>query len=276
MRRREDDHGTDPVFTRTMTRIAVAAVAVGAAALAAVVLVATHPPQPTVVGQRFDAVGAGLITFEGPAHTEPEVRWLEVGQRFLVTTYGSSSCPEAPTSVRIEGGGLRVGMEVTGGSMCTEDLGPTTYAIAVPEGRTAVERLDVVLDREDEPSLDLALEPHDDDVAPARIATYVSNGFSDAALVSGVLVVRDGCVYLERGTPGEAGADLVLPLFPEGTTSWDGATLTTGDEVHALGERVQFGGGSVSEPTSSRDLSDRPGIPDACDTTNAWGVAPPA
>jgi hypothetical protein len=273
MRRGQDDPGTDPVFTRTMTRIAVAAVAVGAAALAAVVLVATHPPQPTVVGERFDAVGAGLITFEGPAHTDPEVRWLEVGQRFLVTTYGSSSCPEAPTSVRIDGGGLRVGMEVMGGSACTEDLGPTTYAVAVPEGRTAVERLDVFLDREDEPSLDLVLEPHDDDVAPGRIATYVSDGFSDAALIAGVLVVRDGCVYLETEA---GGAGLVLPVFPEQTTSWDGATLTTGDEVHALGERVSFAGGMRSEPTSPRDPSDRPGIPDACDATTPWGVAPPA
>lgn len=276
MRRREDDHRHDPVFTRTMTRIALTAAAVGVAALAVVVLVATHPPEPTVVGQRFDAVGAGLVTFEGPAHTDPEVRWLEVGQRFLVTTYGSSSCPEAPTSVRIEGGGLRVGMEVTGGPACTEDLGPTTYAVAVPEGRTAIERLDVILDREDEPSLDLVLEPHDDDVAPARIATYVSDGFSNAALTAGVLVVRDGCVYLERETPGDEGADLVLPIFPEGTTSWDGATLTTGDEVHALGEHVSFGGGMVSEPTSPRSLRDRPGIPDACATTTAWIVAPPA
>jgi hypothetical protein len=276
MRRREDDPGSDPVFTRTMTRIAVATAAVGAAALAAVVLVATHPPQPTIVGQRFDAAGAGLVTFESPAHADPEVRWLEVGQRFLVTTYGSSSCPEAPTSVRVEGSGLRVGMEVTGGPACTDDFGPTTYAVAVPEGRTAVERLDVVLDREDEPPLDLVLEPHDDDVAPARIATYESDGSSDAALTAGVLVVRDGCVYLERETPGAEGADLILPIFPEGTTSWDGATLTTGDEVHALGEHVSFTGGMVSEPTSPRDLSDRPGIPDACDATTAWGVAPPA
>ncbi|WP_043673853.1 hypothetical protein [Clavibacter michiganensis] len=275
MRRREDDPGRDPAFTRTMTRIAVAAVAVGAAALAMVVFVATHPPEPTVVGQRFDAAGAGLVTFDGPAHTDPEVRWLEVGQRFLVTTYGSSSCPEAPTSVRVEGGGLRVVMQVTGGPACTEDLGPTTYAVAVPEGRTAVERLDVVLDREDEPALDLVLEPHDGDIAPARIATYVSDGFSDAALVAGVLVVRDGCVYLERETSGDEAADLVLPVFPEQTTSWDGATLTTGDEVHALGEHVSFGGGTVSEPTSPRGLRDRPGIPDACDATTAWGVAPP-
>lgn len=275
MRRREDDPGSDPVFTRTMTLIAVATAAVGAAALAAVVLVATHPPEPDIVGQRLDAAGAGLITFDGPPHTDPEVRWLEVGQRFLVTAYGSSSCPEAPTSVRIDGGGLRVGMEVMGGSACTEDLSPTTYAVAVPEGRTAVERLDVFLDRQDEPSLDLVLEPHDDDVAPGRIATYVSDGFSDAALVAGVLVVRDGCVYIDPGMPGE-GSDLILPIFPEQTTSWDGATLTTGDEVHALGEHVSFGGGTVSEPTSPRALSARPGIPDACDATTAWGVAPPA
>ncbi|PPF68556.1 hypothetical protein C5E16_06740 [Clavibacter michiganensis] len=159
MRRREDDLRHDPVFTRTMTRLSVAALAVGAAALATVVLVASHPPEPTVVGERFDAVGAGLVRFEGPAHTDPEVRWLDVGERFLVTTYGSSTCPEAPTAVRPADGGLRVRMDRMGGQACSEDLGPTSYAVDVPEEAAHEARLAVVLDREDQPPLDLVLAP---------------------------------------------------------------------------------------------------------------------
>lgn len=110
----------------------------------------------------------------------------------------------------------------------------------------------------------------------AEIATYRDDGNGMEALLTGTLVERDGCLYLE--TPGYAPdgrSAYWLPILPESTTRWDGTTLTLGDESHRVGDEVSLGGGVSSEPTSPDDLSGMEGIPDACSTEYAWLAAPP-
>ncbi|CAQ02403.1 hypothetical protein ACR8AL_12795 [Clavibacter sepedonicus] len=110
----------------------------------------------------------------------------------------------------------------------------------------------------------------------AEIATYRDDGDGMEALLTGTLVERDGCLYLE--TPGYApdgGSAHWLPILPERTTRWDGTTLALGDESHRVGDEVSLGGGVSSEPTSPYDLSGMEGIPDACSTEYAWLAGPP-
>ncbi|MFT2753956.1 hypothetical protein [Clavibacter sp. Sh2088] len=110
----------------------------------------------------------------------------------------------------------------------------------------------------------------------AEIATYRDDGGAMEALLTGTLVERGGCLYLE--TPGYApdgGSAYWLPILPERTTRWDGTTLTLGDESHRVGDEVSLGGGVSSEPTSPYDLSGMEGIPDACSTEYAWLAGPP-
>jgi len=121
-----------------------------------------------------------------------------------------------------------------------------------------------------------AAEPAAGVAGAAEIATYRDDGGAMEALMTGTLVVRDGCLYVE--TPGYApdgGSAHWLPILPERTTRWDGSTLTLGDETHRVGDEVSLGGGVVSEPTSPSDLSATEGIPEACSADYAWLVGPP-
>ncbi len=87
---------------------------------------------PRVIGEPWDGAGPGALATD-PADTGPAVAWIDRGTRFSVTTYGSSSCPLAPTDLQADEGALRLTMTRTGGSACTADFGPTSWALDVPD-----------------------------------------------------------------------------------------------------------------------------------------------
>jgi len=89
--------------------------------------------------------------------------------------------------------------------------------------------------------------------APVQFATHPVSDAGDAALISGTLQERAGCIYLK------AGDRLVLPVFPEDVRYEDGS-LRFGDLRLALGSEASFSGGlSPSAHGAS--------IPEACSRT---------
>lgn len=103
---------------------------------------------PEPIGDRYDGAGPGALATD-PADTGPAVGWVTEGQRFFVTTYGSSSCPTVPTAIEAGADGPRVRMTTVGGPDCTADLGPTSYALDLPERFRTRDRIVVVLRFED-------------------------------------------------------------------------------------------------------------------------------
>ena len=123
----------------------------GPLALAGVVAVTLSGCAPQVIGDEYDAPGPGVGS-DGSIDTRPVVGWVEPGARFFVTTYGSSSCPTAPTAVSVsdDGRGLDVAMRRTGGNACTADLGPASYALDLPAGFRPLKAFVVSLHLEDD------------------------------------------------------------------------------------------------------------------------------
>ncbi|MVA76471.1 hypothetical protein GC722_10610 [Auraticoccus sp. F435] len=121
----------------------------------------TARAEPEVIGEVYTGAGAGTLGVDGSMDTSPTAGWVEPGQRFYVTTYGSSSCPAAPTALALDGDRLRVTMTRIGGPACTADLGPTSYALALPHELQGSERVAVILELGDGASAELLLEPGD-------------------------------------------------------------------------------------------------------------------
>ncbi|RCK70423.1 hypothetical protein DT076_07205 [Desertihabitans brevis] len=116
---------------------------------------ACTPAAPTVIGDPYTPPRHDPpVSVDGT----PEVGWVEVGHRFYVTTWGSSSCPMAPTALVTEGRSLHVAMTGTGGPDCTADLTGTSYALDVPPGLRGTESLTVVLEMGRAGRFELALE----------------------------------------------------------------------------------------------------------------------
>jgi hypothetical protein len=111
---------------------------------------------PEVVGEPYDGAGPGVLATH-PADTRPTAGWVTEGERFFVTTYGSSSCPTAPTDVEPGPDGPVVTMTRTGGHSCTADLGPASYALDLPERFRSSGRVLVTLRFEDERDVVVAL-----------------------------------------------------------------------------------------------------------------------
>jgi hypothetical protein len=85
--------------------------------------------------------------------------------------------------------------------------------------------------------------------SPVALTPYAQEG--DAALISGTLVLEDGCLYL-RGADGGR----ILPTFPWPGTQWDAASQTV--TIHArqryrVGQRLEAGGGFVTSDTGRSD-----------------------
>jgi hypothetical protein len=77
--------------------------------------------------------------------------------------------------------------------------------------------------------------------SPVALTPYAQEG--NAALISGTLVLEDGCLYLRSG------ADRLLPTFPWPGTEWDAASQTLtifGRQRFRVGQPVEAGGGFVT------------------------------
>jgi len=111
---------------------------------------------PDVIGEPYDGAGPGGLSSSPPA-TGPAVGWVDAGERFFVTTYGSSSCPTAPTGIESGDRGPVVTMTRTGGNACTADFGPASYALDLPARFRDADDVVVSLRFEDAPDVTLAL-----------------------------------------------------------------------------------------------------------------------
>ncbi|MHA7283909.1 hypothetical protein [Arthrobacter sp. TMS2-4] len=97
------------------------------------------------IGDSYPASSTAPLTIGEPWDTNPNVEWVERGQRFYITTYGSSSCPLAPISLDDATNGLMVEMAPIGGPACTADLGLSSYALDVPESKRGSTNFTVTL-----------------------------------------------------------------------------------------------------------------------------------
>jgi hypothetical protein len=96
-------------------------------------------------------------------------------------------------------------------------------------------------------------------VPPDDVA-YSAPGDSFAALATGTLERRDGCVYLMS----VESPDPIVMVFPNLGIRWDGDTLRVGDRKYPMGEEMDFAGGAMAEVPYDAT------IPDACDADVYW------
>lgn len=97
----------------------------------------------------------------------------------------------------------------------------------------------------------------------AAFYPQAAEGLGDA--VSGTLAVTDGCLVVQK-----ADDTAVVPVFGGADATWDGTTLTVGDETFVAGDAVTFTGGHVDEGY----LGPMTYMPTGCDKTAAFFVAP--
>lgn len=98
---------------------------------------------------------ASSVEFDG-LDPKPAVVWADNGEDWFVITWGSSSCPNAPVSLDMTAPGqFSIELRSEGGSVCTADLGPTTFRIAAPDGVTPADSVVVDIG----PGTLLKLEP---------------------------------------------------------------------------------------------------------------------
>lgn len=77
---------------------------------------------------------SGGVPPEAEVTGEPVAVWVEEGESFAVTTWGSSSCPAEPTSVETTDAGIvEISFETDAEGPCTADLAPTTSEFSVPD-----------------------------------------------------------------------------------------------------------------------------------------------
>ncbi|ROS61287.1 hypothetical protein EDF38_0374 [Frigoribacterium sp. PhB160] len=127
--------------------------------LGAVALITGCTSGPTVVGDRYDGAVPDALSLDGPGDTTPAVGWVETGRSFFVTTYGSSSCPSAPTAVGVDDDVVVVEMQQIGGEVCTADYGPTSWSLDLPESTAPADEVAVRLAFDDGSVVDRVLAP---------------------------------------------------------------------------------------------------------------------
>ncbi len=79
------------------------------------------------------------------------MRWAGEGDRLVVVTHGSSSCPTAPTDVDVVGDQelqLEIGLLHPERDPCTADMAPRATEIDLPHGISADEPVTVHVHRE--------------------------------------------------------------------------------------------------------------------------------
>lgn len=95
---------------------------------------------------------------------------------------------------------------------------------------------------------------HGPDGVVGEVALRDADGFSTEALVHGVLVREDGCLYIGSGR------HRFLPVLPRGRVGWDGVVLTFDGGEYRLGDEIFLGGGDAPPGPDAT-------VPPACDRT---------
>lgn len=82
---------------------------------------------------------------------------------------------------------------------------------------------------------------------------------SGGAGLEGVLELRDGCLVVIPTYEGATEpAEPVVPVLPIAVTTWDGTTLTVGQESAEVGSPISLGGGYHDTPVEGAF------VPDGC------------
>lgn len=137
------------------TSVRLRRVGFAAAALASVFLLAACSP-PTSAAESY----AGQPQIEDPLEEnetpepespegEPQAEWLQQGGQIAVTLYGSSSCPQVGTDIRVlepagQGNSVEIEVaEIPEDQICTADFVPHTTVFWTPQNVSATEVLTV-------------------------------------------------------------------------------------------------------------------------------------
>lgn len=104
--------------------------------------------------------------------------------------------------------------------------------------------------------------PDESRASEGAIATYElpPNWGSDAGEARGVLVEIDGCVRLDNSR---------VPIFPSDQVTWDGETLTFGEDQYRVGDTITFAGNEIGDPSELEAE-----IPAGCSAGPFWIVGP--
>ena len=113
--------------------------------------------EPTVIGEVHNGAGPGALAFPVTQDFTPTTGWIDPNKSFYVTTYGSSSCPNAPIRMEASQTALHVTMTRTGGPICTEDFGPTSYALDLPGSLQGLTHITITLEFDEDEKTDLIL-----------------------------------------------------------------------------------------------------------------------
>lgn len=109
--------------------------AIAALAIAGTVLLAGCAGSPYAK----DYAGTPPGSSAGDEFTDtPTAVWLGDGKTIALTTFGSSTCPNAPVSVSVvDATNLKIELKQQGGEVCTADIAPHTYELPKPGGLDA-------------------------------------------------------------------------------------------------------------------------------------------
>ncbi len=110
--------------------------------------------------------------------------------------------------------------------------------------------------------LDPTHAPDKNLASQAEIATYERSRDwgSGAGEARGVLAEIDGCVRLDNSR---------VPVFPSDQATWDGETLTFGEDQYRVGDTITFAGNEIGDPSELEAE-----IPAGCSAGPFWIVGP--
>ncbi|MFD1848022.1 hypothetical protein [Arthrobacter flavus] len=104
--------------------------------------------------------------------------------------------------------------------------------------------------------------------AGSPLATYTPTGVGgDAALLTGSLILEDGCVYIEASD-----STRVLAYFPDTDASWSDGVLTFFGTDYQLGQTISLGGGA-STVADTEENSASFFTPESCRPDSRWIVS---
>ncbi|MBG6181567.1 hypothetical protein [Arthrobacter sp. CAN_A1] len=100
------------------------------------------------------------------------------------------------------------------------------------------------------------------------VATYTPFGEGgDAALLTGTLVLEDGCLYIEASDSSR-----VLAYFPDTAVSWSDDVLSFFGTDYALGQEIAVGGGESVVPGPVENQTSF-FAPETCESDSQWIVS---
>ena len=107
--------------------------ALGIAAVCVTLTLAACSGAPTAPADDYKGEPRGVQAPARSAGGADYAMWLDKGDRFAITLYGSSSCPPVAATMRVSGANkIQVGLRATPKGACTADYAPHTSVFDTP------------------------------------------------------------------------------------------------------------------------------------------------